>query len=147
MREIHLNASWVIKAPREEIYKIMSDFENIPRHFPKVAESLRIVSRDGNNLSIEAKAKSFGRTIQVNMQTELRPPEGYISDNKSYIGTSGHEEFLMEEIPGGTRINYSYDIKINNPIFRLFGKPLLGWYAMRFWERAVIDKLREMLEK
>lgn len=147
MREIHLKASWVINAPRGEVYKIMSDFENMPKHFPKVAESLRIVNRDGNNLSIEAVAKSFGRKIHARMQTELRPPIGFVSDNTSEIGTFGHEEFLMDEIPEGTRINYSYEVKINNPIFRIFGRILLDWYAMRFWEHAVIDKLREMLEK
>jgi len=59
MREINLKGSWVIRAPREEVYKIMTDFENMPKYFPKVAESLRIVSRNGNHLSIDAKAKSL----------------------------------------------------------------------------------------
>jgi len=70
-----------------------------------------------------------------------------ISDNKNDIGTSGHEEFLMEEVPEGTKINYTYDVELKNPLFRIFGRFLIGWYAMRFWKRAVIDKLKEMLEK
>jgi carbon monoxide dehydrogenase subunit G len=147
MKKIILKKSWVIKAPREEIYRIMSDFENMPKYFPKVAQSLQILKRDGNNLTIEAKAKTFGRIISVQMETQLRPPIGYVSDNKSAIGTSGHEEFLMEESPEGTKINYSYDIELKNPIFRIFGGFLIGWYAMRFWEHAVIDKLKKMLEK
>ncbi len=147
MKKILLKKSWAIKAPREEVYKIMSDFENMPTFFPKVAKSLRILKRNGNNLTIEAKAKTFGRFFTAKMQTQLLPPIGYVSDNKSEIGTFGHEEFLMEEIPGGTKINYSYDITIKNPIFAILGNFLLGWYAMRFWEKAVIDKLKEMLEK
>lgn len=147
MKKIYLKDSWIIKAPREKIYEIMTDFENMPKYFPKVAESLRIVKRDGDNLEIEAKAKSFGKTFSVQMKTQLRPPYGYISDNKSAIGTSGHEEFIMEEVPGGTKINYTYDVEFKNPIFRIFGGFLIGQYAMRFWEHAVIDKLKEMLEK
>jgi hypothetical protein len=147
MKKILLQKSWVINAPREEVYKIMSDFENMPKYFPKVAQSLHILKRNGNNLVIEAKAKTFGRIISVRMKTQLRPPIGYVSDNKSAIGTSGHEEFLMEEIPEGTRINYSYNIELKNPIFRILGGFLIGWYAMRFWEHAVIYKLKEMLEK
>ena len=147
MKKIILKKSWVINASREEVYKIMSDFESMPKYFPKVAESLQILKRDGNNLTIVAKAKTFGRIISVQMETQLRPPIGYVSDNKSAIGTSGHEEFLMEEIPEGTRINYYYDVELKNPIFRILGGFLIGWYAMRFWEHAVIDKLREMLEK
>jgi carbon monoxide dehydrogenase subunit G len=147
MKKIHLKNSWVIKAPREEVYKIMSDFENMPKYFPAVAQSLRIVKREGNNLTIEAKAKTFGRVILTQMETQLRPPVGYVSDNKSAIGTAGHEEFLMEEIPEGTKINYTYDVELKNPILRILGGFLIGWYAMRFWEHAVIDKLKIMLEK
>jgi carbon monoxide dehydrogenase subunit G len=147
MKKIYLKGSWLIKAPREEVYKIMSDFENMPRYFPAVAESLQIIKRDGNDLIIKAGAKTFGRVISVDMKTRLLPPIGYISDNKSTIGTSGHEEFLMEEIPEGTKINYTYDVDLKNPLFRVFGKFLIGWYAMRFWEHAVIDKLKERLEK
>jgi len=146
MKRIHLKGSWIIKAPREDIYKIMTDFENMPRNFPAVAQSLRIIRRQGNNLTIEAKAKTFGRVITVYMETQLRPPAGYVSDNKSAIGTTGHEEFLMEEVSEGTKINYTYDVEINNPFFRIFGRVLIKWYAMRFWKHAVIDKLKEMLE-
>jgi carbon monoxide dehydrogenase subunit G len=147
MKKIHLKGSWIIKAPRDEVYKIMTDFENVPRNFPAVAQSLRIVGRQGNNLTIEAKAKTFGRVILVHMEMQLRPPVGYVSDNKSAIGTAGHEEFLMEEVPEGTKINYTYDVEIDNPFLRIFGRVLIGWYAMRFWKRAVIDKLKEILEQ
>ena len=147
MKKIILKDSWIIRAPREKVYRIMSDFENMPKYFPAVAQSIRVIKRDGNKLSMEAKAKTFGRIISVHMETKLCPPFGYTSDNKSGVGTSGHEEFLMEEVPEGTKINYSYDVEFKNPIFRVFGRPLIGWYAMRFWKHAVIDKLKEMLEK
>lgn len=147
MKKIHLKGSWVVKAPREKIYEIMTDFESMPKYFPKVARSLRILEKENNNLLIEAKAKTFGKAFPVQMKTQLRPPYGYISDNKSAIGTSGHEEFIMEEVPEGTRINYTYDVELNNIFFRIFGGFLIGWYAMRFWEHAVIDRLKKMLEK
>jgi carbon monoxide dehydrogenase subunit G len=146
MKQISLRKSWIIKAPREAVYKIMSDFENMPKNFPAVAKSMRILNREGNNLLIDARAKTFGRLINVRMKTELCPPLGYISDNESGIGTSGHEEFLMEEITEGTKINYTYNVQIKNPILRIFGKILIEKYAMRVWERAVINKLKKMLE-
>ncbi len=147
MKQIHLKGSWIVKVPRQEVYKIMSDFESMPKNFPAVAKSLRIVNQEGNNLLIDAKAKTFGRIINVRMKTQLRPPLGYVSDNENDIGTCGHEEFLMEEIPEGTKINYTYDVQIKNPIFRIFGRILIEKYAMWTWKRAVIDKLKVMLEK
>lgn len=147
MKQIYLKDSWIIKAPLEEVYKIMSDFENMPKYFPNVAKSIQIIKKEGNNLTMEAQAKTFGRIISVHMETQLRPPFGYVSDNKSGVGTSGHEEFLMEKVPEGTKINYSYAVELRNPIFRIFGNLLIKWYAMRFWKHAVIDKLKYMLEK
>jgi len=147
MKKIYLKGSWIIKAPRGKVYKIMSDFENLPKYFPAVAQSLHILKQEGNNLSIEAEVKTFGWVIYVRMETQLRPPFGYVSDNKSDIGTSGHEEFLMEETPEGTKINYTYNVELKNQFLRIFGRFLIGWYAMRFWRHAVIDRLKEILEK
>lgn len=146
MKKIHLTGSWIIKVPRQKVYDIMSDFENMPKYFPKVAKSLKVIERHGNRLKIEVKAKSFGLTFGSRMDTMLIPPRGYISDNESQIGTKGHEEFLMDMVPEGTKINYTYDVELKNPFLRIFGKPLIGWYAMKFWKKAVIDKLKEMLE-
>jgi hypothetical protein len=125
----------------------MSDFEAMPGRFPRVAKSIRILARSGNRLTMHAEAKSFGTTFPVSMQTELVPPRGYISDNTNEkLGIHGHEELLMEEVPEGTRIDYTYDVSIKPLWLRLVARPLLGWYAMRFWKRAVIDELRNMLE-
>lgn len=42
MKHINLKGSWVIKAPIDQVFKIISDFENMPKNFPTVAESLVI---------------------------------------------------------------------------------------------------------
>lgn len=149
MKKLHLTGSWKIFAPREEIYKIISDFENMPKNFPSVAQSLKIVEKKGNNLIIEATAKSFGTTFPITMKTVLNPPIGFISDNINHkFKAVGHEEFLMAEIATGTQINYSYEYDISNShlLLRLVAKPLLAWFGLWFWKRAVIDKIKIMLK-
>lgn len=145
MKQINLQSSWVIKAPREAIYKIVSDFESMPKNFPEVAHSVKIASRDGNNLLINAEAKSLGvPPIPVTMKTTLVPGVGYISDNTNpKFRTTGHEEFLMEDVEGGTKITYSYvyDLSKTNVMLRIFAKPLFGWLSMWYWKRVFIDKL------
>ncbi len=147
MKHIHLKGSWVIKAPKEEIYKIISDFENMPKYFPSIAKSIHITEKQGNHQKMNAEVKSFGRVFDVKMQTELLPNIGFKSSNESSFGTSGHEEFLMENIEGGTRIIYMYDIEIHRPLLRIIGTPLIKWFAMWSWKRAFIDKLRKIVEK
>ena len=147
MKQICLRGSWIIRASRDEVYEIISDFENMPIYFPQVAKSMQIIERAGNVLTINAEAKSFGTTFPVKMITELLPSRGFISDNvNEKLGTFGHEELLLEEVPEGTRIDYLYRVTINRVWLRLIAKPLLGWFALWFWKRVVIDKLKKMLE-
>lgn len=148
MKHIHLENSWIIKAPLEEVFDIITDFENMPKNFPQVAESLIIIKREGNNLEIDVQVKSFGTTFPVKMKTKILPQRGFISDNESpKFGTSGHEELLLEKVESGTKINYVYEVDIHKKWLRIIAKPLIGWFAMKAWEKAVVDKLREILEK
>ena len=148
MKHIHLENSWIIKAPIEEVFNIITDFENMPKNFPKVAELITITKREGNNLEIEAQVRSFGTTFPVKMKTIILPERGFISDNQSTkFGTSGHEELLLENVPNGTKVNYVYEVDIHKKWLRIIAKPLIGRFAMQAWEKAVINKLKEILEK
>jgi hypothetical protein len=145
---ITLHAKWIIKAPLVEVFTIMTDFEKWPLYFPKVAESIQVTKQRENNFEIKATVKSFGRTFPVKMNTTILPNKGYTSNNESAVfGTSGHEELLLSEIPEGTLIDYTYQVTIHKRWLRVVAKPLIGWFSMKYWEKAVINELRKRLEK
>ncbi len=147
MKKITLKKDWLIKAPRQQIYKIVSDFEAMPKNFPKVAYSLEITKRDGNTLFINAQAKSFGKIIPVKMKTELLPNHGFISDNNNeYLGMSGHEEFFLSDAPDGTKIDYKYELSIYNKWLGIIAGPLFKIYSMKAWEKAFINRLKKLVE-
>lgn len=143
----HLESNYIVKAPRQEIYKIMTDFENMPKYFPAVAKSAKCISRNGNDFIVEAQTKAFfgSKTFTVHMEGQLRPPEGFASTNTSSLGIE-HEVFTMEEIPEGTRIHYVNEVEIKSRFFRVFSFLIKG-VALWYWKRAVFDKLKRMLEK
>ena len=148
MNEITLHNQWIIKAPINEVFKTITDFEKFPEHFPKVAKSIQINKREENYLEMEATLGSFGKIFQVKMKTQILPEKGFISDNDSYqFGTSGHEELLLSEHTEGTLIDYTYQVTIHKKWLRIIAVPLLRWYSMKYWEKAVIDRLRVILEK
>jgi hypothetical protein len=127
---------------------VCSEFERFPEHFPKVAESMRIDKRVGNYVEMEATLRSFGKRFRVLMKTQILPGKGFISDNDSYqFGTSGHEELLLSKHPQGTLIDYTYQVAIHKKWLRAVAAPLMRWYSMKYWEKAVIDRLKKLLEK
>lgn len=148
MKKTCLTGTWLVRAPRSDVYRVITDFANAPKYFPSVAKSARIIRREGNHLTVEVETKAFlgSRTYRVQMDAELRPPEGFVSVNTSSLGVE-HEVFMMEEVPGGTMIRYTNDVEIKSPLFRMLGGLLLGKLALKYWERAVIGKLKQMLDE
>ncbi len=148
MKDIALHAKWLIKAPVSEVFNVMTDFEKFPKYFPRVAESIQVIKREENYLEMEAIVKSFGQKFPVKMKTQIISGRGYISDNDSpKFGTSGHEELLLSSHPEGTIIDYTYQVAIHKRWLRVIARPLIGWFSMKFWEKAVIGELRKRLEK
>jgi hypothetical protein len=148
MKEITLQKEWVIKASLDDVFRVMTDFEKFPAHFPKVAESVRIKNREDDYLEIDATIRSFGQTFPVKMRTRILPQRGFVSDNESpKFGTSGHEELLLSTHPQGTLITYIYRVSIHKRWLRFVATPLIRRYSMKYWEKAVINELRKMLEK
>ena len=148
MNEITLHNQWVVKAPVDDVFRIMTDFEKFPEHFPKVAESIRINKREGNCVEMDAIVKSFGKRFQVKMKTKILPGKGFISDNESLeFGTSGHEEMLLSPHAKGTLIDYTYQVTIHKKWLCIIAIPLISWYSMKYWEKTVIDQLKKILEK
>ena len=97
---------------------------------------------------MEATLRSFGKKFGVKMKTQILPGNGFISDNDSYqFRTSGHEELLLSKHPQGTLIDYTYQVAIHKKWLRAVAAPLLRWYSMKYWEKAVIGRLKKLLEK
>jgi hypothetical protein len=146
--KITLHAKWLIKAPLAEVFNIITNFEKWPEYFPKVAASIQVVRHEGNNLEMNVTINSFGQKFPAKMKTQILPEKGFISDNESpKFGTSGHEELLLSKSPEGTIIDYTYQVSIHKLWLRIVAKPLIGWFSMKYWEKAVIDELRKRLER
>lgn len=146
--KITLHAEWLIKAPLTVVFNIITDFEKYPEYFPKVAESIQVIKREGNSLEMDATVKSFYQKFPVKMKTRILPGKGFISDNVSpKFGTSGHEELLLSEHPEGTMIDYIYQVAIHKRWLRIVAQPLIGWFSMKYWKKAVIDELKKRLER
>ena len=73
MKTIRLERSWIVRAPREKVYEIMTDFEKVPEYFPGVAKSARIASQQGNRPAVEVETLAFRWSGTFRVHNVARP--------------------------------------------------------------------------
>lgn len=146
---VAVRGDWLVRADRGSVYAIVSDFESMPEHFPKIARSIRLVDREGDVLTLEAEAGSFASwlpTARIELTVTLLPGQGYRCTTRNLtFNTTGDEELLLVDDPEGTRIKYTYFVTVRRRWF----KPLFQWgvttFGLPFWKRSFIDPLESLV--
>lgn len=147
---VAVRGDWLVRADRASVYAIVSDFERMPEHFPKIARAITLVRRDGNVLTLQAEAGSFASwlpTAKIELTATLIPDQGYRCTTRNIsLNTAGDEELRLVDDPEGTRIQYTYFVTVR----RRWLKPLFAWlvttFGLPFWERSFIDPLKALVE-
>lgn len=142
--------SWLIKADRKSVYAIISNWERFPEYFPNIARSINIIQREGNTLTIDTEAGSFGKlfpTVKIRVVAELLPDHGYrCSTHNVTFNTTGEEQLLLFDDPAGTRIEYTYFVTVKNKLFRPIFTWLTNTFGLPYWKKCFVDRL-EILTK
>jgi hypothetical protein len=146
---VAVHGNWLVRANRESVYAIVSDFERMPQQFPKIARSMKLINRDGDVLTLEAEAASFGSlfpTVKIKLTATLLPGRGYRCRTQNLtFNTTGEEELLLVDDPQGTRIKYTYMVTVR---YRWL-KPLYAWlvsaFGLPYWKRSFIDPLESLM--
>jgi hypothetical protein len=143
--KVIVRGSWLVQAPRASVYAVASDFARMPENFPKLAHSVRVMSSEGNRLTIEVEAASFGvffPRVLISVEVELLPGRGYrCSTFNRTFNTTGQEELLLHDVPGGTQLEYTYVVTVRHRWLR----PLFGWlvraFGLRYWKKHYLTPL------
>jgi len=146
---VAVHGDWLVHADRAAVYAIVSDFERMPQHFPKIARSIKLVKREGDVLTLEAQAGSFASWLpsaRIELTATLLPGLGYRCTTRNLtFNTTGDEELLLTDDPEGTRIMYTYFVTVR----RRWIKPLFAWmvsaFGLPFWKRSFIDPLESLV--
>jgi carbon monoxide dehydrogenase subunit G len=144
MRPIHWEGSWTIRAPRERVYEVMTDFENWPKLFPDLVKSIRVIRRTDTAAVLEGEFSLLGRKGHGVMHLRLHPPEGYSAENTSEELGEESETLKFEEAPEGTLYRWTVEARPKGLLNHLLGM-VLGFYVRRFYERSLIGPLRKIV--
>lgn len=147
---VAVHGDWLVRADGGSVYAIVSDFEHMPEHFPKVARAMRLISRDGDVLTLEAESASFNSlfpSARIEMTATLLPGRGYRCATRNLtFNTTGDEELLLVDDPEGTRIKYTYFVTVRHRWMRRPYAWLVRVLALPFWKKSFVDPLESLLE-
>lgn len=147
---VAVHGDWLVRADRESLYAIISDFERMPQNFPKVARAMRLISREGDVLTLEAESASFNSlfpSARIEMTATLLPGLGYRCTTRNLtFNTTGDEELLLVDDPEGARIKYTYFVTVRHRWMRPAYAWLVRVVALPFWKRSFVDPLESLVK-
>ncbi len=102
----------IIRANREKIFNIVTDFENLPNRFPQFFKSVKVVSREGNTITTEDLAVMAGREMNQTTKHILTPP---MTDEVYLLSGDAKDSHIVtkyESVPEGTKVTVDGDFKL-----------------------------------
>jgi len=127
----------IIKADREKVFNVVTDFENLPKKLPQFFKSIKVLSSEGNTITTEEQAVMAGRELHQTVKHMLTPSqidEVYILSGDA---KDSHVMTRYETVPEGTKVIVDGD-------FKLAGKlKLVGFIAKGKIEKGIEDVIDE----
>ena len=122
----------VLAAPRPLVFTALSDYDNFSELSSRYKESRFVEpAADGTPrvyTEVEGCVLFFCRTVKRYSQLQLYPTTIIISEAEAELSDVeyGREQWLLQAVPGGTRIIYSHEME---PDFWV--PPVIGVWAIR----------------
>jgi len=129
---LQIDSVLVIHAPRALVFAALSDYDNFSKLSDRYKQSRFIEpAEDGTRriyTEVEGCVWFFCRTVERYARLELMPDEKIIAtvEPEQSDLVSGREQWLLEDVSGGTRVSYTHTMQ---PDFWI--PPLLGVWAIR----------------
>lgn len=124
-----------IDAPRPLVFQMLGAFGR--GHLPgDEGESSKVLERDGDRLTVEFFTLDGKRRYRTVEEVNLFPPERITFRHLEGPLHHSSEEFLLEEVAGGTRLSYRGDIQC-----RMAWMPGMGWLVGRFYVKPKYDRV------
>lgn len=138
-----------VARPIDDVFAFVGDFANTKAWDPGVAEARKITDgpvRSGTRFDLEVVFN--GRKLPMTYEVETWDPPNRVVLRGEGSTVRAVDDIRFEQVPGGTRIQYSADLRLKGPLRLL--EPLLrkrfdetGQAAMAGMRRALQLRARQ----
>ena len=119
-----INFEKIVKAERDKIFKIVTDYEKLQKTIPQYFISIRVISSRENVTVIEEHLNLAGYELVMMTKHVIKFPEIHEVFVIGGDAKGSHTVEKYEKIPEGTKITVDVDLKLRGPlrIVAYFGK-------------------------
>jgi ribosome-associated toxin RatA of RatAB toxin-antitoxin module len=139
---VRVETTKTINAPQDKIFSLITDFEKLPKRFPGTYQSLKVIERSDNSVTVEEDVTVAGRKIHQITKHTLEPKR-FLQSEVLEGDTKGTIVKIMLEQdsdPAKTKVSVDADLKL--------GKlgAMLGVFAKGKIKNGLEDRI-EQFEK
>ena len=129
-----------VDADRDKIFKVITDFENLAKIFPKYFKSLKIISKSGNVTKLQEDLEFLGKTLSVTVEHIVEEPDKHIVIMLDGPGKDTRFEETFEKVSEGTKITVEVDLVLNGKF------KVMGFFAKKKIKSKMSEALDEFAE-
>lgn len=134
--------SKVIKASRAKVWEVAADPESMLKWWPG-SKSVDILNRDKNTMTVRGVGTEGGREVTMTEKWTLHPQEKIeIEILEGPILGGGVQ--LFEEIPEGTKVTWSNDIRFKGILGSIMGRLL--WSRVKGTAGQPLEEMAKYIE-
>ncbi len=100
-----------VKAPRERVFRYLTDVERFPELFPEIFKKMSVVRTEDDSRIIECEEIWAGRHFRYFLREKQFPPTKIQQVVTEGSGKGTTETLTLEETPEGTRVVMTIDAK------------------------------------
>ena len=102
----------IIKVPIEKAVEFFGNHELYNSVHTRSDTTYTIVSRRDNEVLVDVKQETGGRTLNFTNKTVYRLPHSIESETLSGVAKGSWQRITFESVPEGTRVTYTSDLKL-----------------------------------
>ena len=129
-----------VDADRDKIFKVITDFENLAKIFPKYFKSLKIISKSGNVTKLQEDLEFLGKKLSVTVDHIVEEPDKHIVIMLDGPGKDTRFEETFEKVSEGTKIAVEVDLVLNGKF------KVMGFFAKKKIKSKMSEALDEFAE-
>ena len=129
-----------VDVDRDKIFKVITDFENLVKIFPKYFKSLKIISKSGNVTKLEEELEFLGKKLSVTVDHVVEEPDKHTVIMLDGPGKDTRFKEIFEKVPEGTKITVDVDLVLNGKF------KVMGFFAKKKIKNKMSQALDEFAE-